>query len=151
LGYAAEMTVKPHAAFLALLPFSLFLGACASSDSGGYASADQTAPYTEPAPLDPNDPNAAAPASNEPAPATSGMPANNAPRRSVTNEPKPWDTAGSSSSSPKVNYPSGIPISGKPGLVKSPYAQYAGEVDVKGIPSGTTVKCPYTGKIFIVP
>lgn len=145
------MSVQHFLAIVTLLPLSLLLGACASSDSGGYAGADQSAPYTEPAPLDPNNSIAHPLPSHEPAPTTSGMPSNNAPRRSVTNEPKPWDNPGSSSSSPKVNYPTGIPISGKPGLVKSPYAQYAGEVDVKGIPSGTTVRCPFTGKIFIVP
>lgn len=144
------MIVQVRASFLCLLPLALFLGACAGSDTGGYAGTDQTAPYTEPSTMDPNAPGAP-PASNEPAPTSSGMPANNAPRRSVTNEPKPWDTSSASPSSPKVNYPSGIAIAGKPGRVKSPYAQYAGEVDVSGIPAGTTVKCPFTGKIFIVP
>jgi hypothetical protein len=42
-------------------------------------------------------------------------------------------------------------VAGKKGFVKSPYAEYAGLVDVRGFPSGTQVKCPYTQKIFIVP
>lgn len=117
-----------------------------SSSGTGFANSEQTAPYTEPAPMDPN---------AMPAPTTSGSTTtttttNTAPRRSVTSEPKPWE-AGGTKPSAKQEYPMGEKISGKTGLVKSPYARYAGEVDVKGIPSGTQVKCPYTGKIFIVP
>lgn len=133
-----------RAAFL-LSPLAL-LGACASSDSASYTGTE-TAPYTEPAPLDPN---AVQPA---PGPTTPGAPSvnNPAPRRSVTNEPKPWDAPAAGGGGSRVTYPTAQSIAGKPGLVKSPYAPYAGEVDVKGIPSGTTVKCPYSGKIFIVP
>ncbi|MDK3161927.1 hypothetical protein QPK87_36060 [Kamptonema cortianum] len=39
----------------------------------------------------------------------------------------------------------------KPGFVISPYAMYDEPIDVSGLPAGTEVKCPYTGKIFIVP
>jgi TIR domain len=54
------------------------------------------------------------------------------------------------SSSPK-SYPYGIPVQGKSGFVKSPYAPSRGEIDIRRYPKGSQVKCPFTGKIFIAP
>jgi hypothetical protein len=39
----------------------------------------------------------------------------------------------------------------KPGFVRNPYAPEEGQIDVRGYPSGTEVKDPYTGKLFLVP
>ena len=47
--------------------------------------------------------------------------------------------------------PYGIPVPNKPGFVTSPYAPKSGFVDVRGFPSGTEVKDPYTGKVFLNP
>lgn len=47
--------------------------------------------------------------------------------------------------------PYGVKVPGKAGFVYSPFDKTAGVVDVQGMAPGTKVKCPYTGKIFIVP
>jgi hypothetical protein len=51
----------------------------------------------------------------------------------------------------KRDIPYGIPVPGKPGFVTSPFSPKAGYVDVRGFPSGTEVKDPYSGKIFLTP
>lgn len=50
-----------------------------------------------------------------------------------------------------ASLPFGTPVIGEKGYVYSPYAPDKGKVDVKDIPSGTKVECPYTKKIFRVP
>ena len=45
----------------------------------------------------------------------------------------------------------GTPVPGKQGLVMSPFEPDSGYIDVRGFPSGTAVKDPYTDKIFLTP
>ncbi len=52
---------------------------------------------------------------------------------------------------PREDLQYGQPVVGKKGFVYSPFAPDKGQVDVEGIPAGTKVKCPYTGKTFRVP
>lgn len=52
---------------------------------------------------------------------------------------------------PTMELPYGSAVSGRPGMVTSPYAQSHQLVDVTGLAPGDTVKDPYTGKLFRVP
>ena len=62
-----------------------------------------------------------------------------------------WAKAVSGAIEQKTELPCGIPVSGKPWLVTSPFAPDSGYVDVTGCPPGTAVEDPYTGKIFLTP
>lgn len=78
------------------------------------------------------------------------------PPPSTTTTPPPSQPAPSTGTKPQTQtnttkYPTGIVVPEKPGYVNSPYAKDAGVVDVRGIESGTLVRCPYTSQIFIVP
>lgn len=75
------------------------------------------------------------------------------PQSQPTVAPEP--TVRSASTPPngtiRRDFPYGVPVPNKVGFVTSPYAPRAGLVDVRGFPSGTEVKDPYTGKIFLAP
>lgn len=50
-----------------------------------------------------------------------------------------------------AKFPVAKAVAGKPGYVYSPFDPSGGYVDVTGYTSGSKVKDPYSGKIFIVP
>jgi hypothetical protein len=118
------------------------------------------------APMAPSDPGAiAAPNPNLPVIDPNAAPGSVPPNPGGTYAPNP--PSGGSNSTVGVptpapapvpapeNKPSGPPygikVNGKLGFVYSPFDKTAGIVDVQGMAPGTKVKCPYTGKIFIVP
>ena len=51
----------------------------------------------------------------------------------------------------KEDLPYGIPVPGHKGMVTSPYSPDGNYIDVSAFPSGSAVRDPYTGKIFLVP
>jgi hypothetical protein len=51
----------------------------------------------------------------------------------------------------KGDMPYGIPVPGHKGMVTSPYSPEGNYIDVSAFASGSAVKDPYTGKIFLVP
>jgi hypothetical protein len=73
----------------------------------------------------------------------------------ATESPEPVTTRTASSVAPtqrpRTDLPYGVPVPNKPGFVVSPYSPNTGYVDIRGFPSGTEVKDPYTGKVFITP
>jgi len=73
------------------------------------------------------------------------------PTPTATSTQPPVRPASAPPNKTKRDIPYGIPVPNKPGFVTSPYSPKAGYVDVRGFPSGTEVKDPYSGKIFLTP
>jgi hypothetical protein len=69
----------------------------------------------------------------------------------TTSQPPVRPASAPPNKSSRRDIPYGIPVPNKPGFVTSPYSPKAGYVDVRGFPSGTEVKDPYSGKIFLTP
>ncbi len=83
---------------------------------------------------------------------TSPAPVNAIPAPSLTPQvPIKVAAVATEAKNSKRDVPYGIPVPNKEGFVTSPYAPSQGMVDVRGIPSGTEVKDPFTGKIFLTP
>ena len=73
-------------------------------------------------------------------------------RNTTTDKLKPSPSpAPRSVAGPPTQYPTAKVVPGKPGYVLSPYDPNGGYVDVNGYASGSKVKDPYSGKIFLVP
>jgi hypothetical protein len=89
------------------------------------------------------------PADYPPAPAPTPPPT--ATPTATTSQPPVRPASAPPTKSSKRDIPYAIPVPNKPGFVTSPYAPKAGYVDVRGFPSGTEVKDPYSGKIFLTP
>ena len=82
---------------------------------------------------------------------TDGVPKISGIREKMVHQQKGKPGGTPTNNAPHKSYAYGIPIQGKPGFVRSPYAPSKGEIDIRRYPKGTQLKCPFTGKIFIAP
>ena len=90
---------------------------------------------------------------SQPNPATTPGASSRVTRNTTADKAKPSPTAARSttSSSQPNQLPTAKTVPGKPGYVFSPFDPSGGYVDVTGYASGSKVKDPYSGKIFLVP
>jgi hypothetical protein len=82
---------------------------------------------------------------------TATSPQTPTPTATLTPPPVRLASAPPQNRNSKRDIPYAIPVPNKPGFVTSPYSPKSGYVDVRGFPSGTEVKDPYSGKIFLTP
>ena len=73
------------------------------------------------------------------------------PRLTRTDKSKPSPTPAQKNATTQAQFPTARPVPNKPGYVFSPFDPSGGYVDVTGYASGSKVKDPYSGKIFLVP
>lgn len=123
------------------------LAACQQGEQGSAASGRNRFGYRGTA-EDPNSTKFATPTPTPDAYATPTPPTEDTPGVTTVG---PSPTPATTSATPAREMAYGTPVPGKPGFVTSPHSPYAGYVDVRGFPPGTEVKCPYSGKIFLVP
>ena len=86
-----------------------------------------------------------------PTPAPTTTPPPIPPTPTATTTTPPVRPASAPPTKSKRDIPYGIPVPNKPGFVTSPFSPKSGYVDVRGFPSGTEVKDPYSGKTFLTP
>jgi len=77
--------------------------------------------------------------------------ASTSPRVTHTDKTKPSPTPAQKNATTQAQFPTARPVPNKPGYVFSPFDPSGGYVDVTGYASGSKVKDPYSGKIFLVP
>jgi len=109
---------------------------------------------TPPPPTPTTDPTT--PPSSQPSGALAGgpdptQPPAQDPTPSVTPEPEPEPETTPVTVREGDDFPYGIKVPGRDGYVYSPYDRDAGWVDVRQIPPGRLVECPYTNQAFRVP
>ena len=73
------------------------------------------------------------------------------PRVTRTDKSKPSPSPAQKNATTQAQFPTARPVPNKPGYVFSPFDPSGGYVDVTGYASGSKVKDPYSGKIFLVP
>lgn len=88
--------------------------------------------------------------SSPPAPAEPPARTETPPEVTSKPEPEPEKKDPAPATTTPEQMPFGLPVPGKKGFVYSPFDKTQ-MVDVRGIPPGKKVRCPYTSKIFLVP
>ena len=145
--YEVIKHMKPSSMIVVGCSLVVALAACQQNEEGSSSSGRNRFGYRGTA-EDPNSTKFATPTPTPDPYATPTPP----PEETVTVTPSaPSPTPGQTTATPAREMSYGTPVPGKPGFVTSPHSPYAGYVDVRGFPPGTEVKCPYSGKIFLVP